>query len=68
MSDVDVDADNGLGGRLFTRAILGGAGKAPILVVLRRVFPGVGIADDGGEVEFDVDPPVVLRVGTAGVE
>ena len=71
MSDVDADVDKGLGGRLLTRGLVfGGFGNAPMLVVLRTVLPGVGIADDGGEVavEFDVDILAVLRVGTAGVD
>jgi hypothetical protein len=69
-SDVEVDVDNGLGGRLLTLAIFGGGGKAPILVVFRMVFPGVGSADEGGDVvpELGVEVEVVFKVGTAGVE
>ena len=70
ISDVDVDAERGLGGRLFTRGLLlGGAGKAPMLVVLRTLFPGVGNAEDcGADIEFAFDIKVLLRVGTAGVD
>lgn len=52
----------------------GGNGNAPILVVLRKVLPGVGIAEDGGEGEAPVPSPLVgvvsavFSVGTAGVE
>ena len=48
----------------------GGAGNAPILVVLRTVFPGAGSAGDSGvgEVEVVLDTNAVLRVGTAGVD
>lgn len=71
MSDVEADVDNGLGGRLLTRGFdLGGFGNAPMLVVLRTVLPGVGIAEEGGDVvaEPGFDIVVVLRVGTAGVD
>ena len=68
MSDVVVDADKGLGGRLFTLEIFGGAGNVPMLVVLRKVLPEVAIADDGGEGDFELEKPVVLSVGTAGVD
>lgn len=72
VSIVDVnDAANGLGGRLFTRElILGGAGKVPMLLVFRTAFPGVGMAADNGELEFELafDKFVVLSVGTAGVD
>lgn len=69
MSDVDVDVERGLGGRLLTRGFgLGGAGNAPMLVVLRTDLPGVGIADEGGEVEVALCTLVVLSVGTAGVD
>ena len=68
-SDVDVDADNGLGGRLFTLGgTFGGAGKAPILVVLRTLFPGVGSADDGAELKSALAVEDFLSVGTAGVD
>ena len=68
---MDVDAESGLGGRLLTLKLeFGGAGKEPMLVVLRTVLPGVGSADVGVEVdvEFVLDADVVLRVGTAGVD
>lgn len=74
-SVVDADAESGLGGRLLTR-VLGGAGKAPMLVVLRKVLPGVGNADMGGELdvaELDAEwtdalaKAAVFSVGTAGV-
>jgi hypothetical protein len=69
ISDVDVDAESGLGGRLLTLETFGGAGKAPILVVFRRVLPGVGNAEVGVDVpEVAVGSPVVFKVGTAGVE
>lgn len=61
--------ESGLGGRLLTREFLGGAGKAPALVVLRSVLPGVGRDDTGeGEPVGGVILAVVLRVGIAGVE
>lgn len=70
--------DSGLGGRLDTRGLfdLGGRGKAPMLVVLRKVLAGVGKAEEGvpggGDAEENVvvvaDVSVVLRVGTAGVQ
>lgn len=48
---------SGLGGRLFTRAlVLGGGGKLEILVGFRIVLPGVGKADNGevdAELSFD---------------
>jgi hypothetical protein len=73
ISEVDVDADSGLGGRLLTLVLtFGGAGNDPMLVVFRIVLPGVGSADPGGEVAVDVvfvfDIDVVLSVGMAGVE
>lgn len=72
MSEVDVDADSGLGGKLLTRGLaLGGGGNAPMLVVLRTVLPGVGRAEDNGDVavvEALFGAVVVLSVGTAGVE
>lgn len=72
-SVAEADADNGLGGRLLL--LFGGAGKAPMLVVLRKVLPGVG-RPVGGEVdvaEFKAElagapgSEAVLSVGTAGV-
>lgn len=78
MSESEVEVDSGLGGRLDTRGLLdlGGSGKAPMLVVLRKVLAGVGKAEEGvpysGDAEEDgvmlADVSVVLRVGTAGVE
>ena len=48
MSESEVEVDRGLGGRLDTlEAPFGGSGNAPILVVLRTVFPGVGMPDEG---------------------
>lgn len=71
-SEVDVDVDNGLGGRLVTLvAEFGGGGNAPMLVVLRTAFAGVGIVDDNGDVDVVgalFGAVVVLSVGTAGVE
>lgn len=68
-SDVEVDVDRGLGGKLLTLEFFGGAGKAPILVVFRSVFPGVGRADTGeGEPVGGVIVDVELNVGIAGVE
>ena len=47
ISEREVEVDSGLGGKLETLALFfDGSGKAPILVVLRTVFPGVGILDD----------------------
>ena len=67
-SDVEVDAESGLGGKLFTRGLVfGGAGKAPILVVFRRVFPGVGRAD-AADVEIALPIEGLFSVGTAGVD
>ena len=73
ISEVDVDADSGLGGKLFTLGLaFGGAGSDPTLVVFRTVLPGVGSADPGGEGPVDgafiYDIDVVLSVGMAGVE
>ncbi len=70
ISEVDVDVDKGLGGRLLTLVILGGTGNAPTLVVFLNVFPGVGRADEDDEVllVFAVDVEAVFSVGTAGVE
>lgn len=74
-SEAEAEADSGLGGRLFTR-VLGGCGKAPTLVVLRKVLPGVGRADVGGELElaefvaglvWPLVKETVFIVGTAGV-
>lgn len=74
---MEADAESGLGGRLFWRTF-GGAGKAlklAVLVVLRKVLPGVGRAD-GGELELaeladelpgTLAKAAVFRVGTAGV-
>jgi hypothetical protein len=72
-SDVDVEVDNGLGGRLFTLGLaFGGGGKAPMLVVLRTAFAGVGITEESGDVAVVVEvlfgAVVVLIVGTFGVE
>jgi len=68
MSESEVDADSGLGGRLFTRGVpFGGSGNASMLVVLRMVR-GVGRPDDGGDVDGVGEASVVLSVGTAGVE
>lgn len=73
-SVVEAEADSGLGGRLFTR-VFGGCGNAPILVVLRKVLPGVG-RPLGGEFEVAEFAPefpgtlakaAVFSVGTAGV-
>ena len=66
-----VEVDRGLGGRLLTRVLpLGGGGKLPMLLVLRTVLPGVGIAEDGDAAELWVEAEVlsVLSVGTAGVD
>ncbi len=71
MSDVEVEVESGLGGRLLFRAILGGAGKAPMLVVFRTVLPGVGRAEIGGDIAPEPGirlTPEVLSVGTAGVD
>ena len=71
MSDVEVEAESGLGGRLLTRGLgFGGLEKAPILVVFRTALPGVGNAEEGVDVELELafKPAVVLRVGTAGVD
>jgi hypothetical protein len=68
-SDVDVDVESGLGGRLLTLALFGGTGNAPTLVGLRRVLPGVGSEDAGDGEPVDGDcPEAVFSVGTAGVE
>lgn len=73
-SDRDVEVESGLGGRLETRGLpLGGSGKALMLVVLRRVLPGVGMPDEDGpegdcEVLWSAEVSVVLTVGTEGVE
>jgi hypothetical protein len=62
-SDVEVEVERGLGGRLLPRtAPLGGSGKAPMLVVFRIVFPGVGIPDDSGEGEVGVVVEAKLAV------
>lgn len=66
-SVVEAEADNGLGGKLFTR-LFGGAGKAPTLVTLRKVLPGVGRAEVGGEFELaEVAPELFVRLGNAAV-
>lgn len=53
----------------MTLDIFGGAGKAPTLVVFRSVLPGVGRADEGGDVVPGLGVEVVVfKVGTAGVE
>lgn len=70
-SDVDVDADSGLGGRLLTLGLaFGGAGNEPTLVVFRILFPGVGSADVGVDVDVAIPYAMdgLLRVGTAGVD
>jgi hypothetical protein len=65
---VDWEVESGLGGRLETREVpLGGRGKAPMLVTLRRVL-GTAVRAGLELVEYDdrVVPP--WRVGTEGVE
>jgi len=72
-SDNEVDAESGLGGKLGTLGLLfGGSGKAPMLVVLRIVLPGVGtpyegVPDRGDDGRSGV-VMVVFKVGTAGVD
>lgn len=77
ISDSDVEAERGLGGRLETRVLtllFGGSGNAPMLVVLRIVLPGAEIPEageaedrlgEGLDVEVARD---VFTVGTEGVE
>ena len=69
-SVVEVDSDRGLGGRLLTRAALGGCGNAPILVVFRIDFVGDAIAVEDCVATFESAFAAlpVLSVGTAGVE
>lgn len=71
-SDVEVEAESGLGGKLLTLAVDGGAGNCPMLEDFLSVFAGVGRVDDDGEVndvvEFEAGAVVVLNVGTDGVE
>ena len=51
ISDMDVEAESGLGGRLERLVTLGvpfgGNGKAPMLGDFRTVLPGVGILEAG---------------------
>lgn len=54
--------ESGLGGKLVRGAPFGGRGNCPILVVFRRLFPGVGSPEGAGEASD------VLRVGTKGVD
>lgn len=69
-----MEVESGLGGKLGSRGLpFGGSGKALMLVVLRRLLPGVGIPDEEGpdcEVVAlcSVEVSVVLTVGTSGVE
>nr|POE51577.1 hypothetical protein CFP56_25784 [Quercus suber] len=71
-----VAVDNGLGGKLDTRALtFGGTGKAPMLEVLRTVLPGVGIPEEGetvsegvGDAALEMVVGAVLIVGIAVVE
>lgn len=73
-SEEEVAVESGLGGRLDTLGPpFGGRGNAPMLVVLRNVFPGVGMPEDGvvddtGEVAFINATSAVFSVGTAGVD
>lgn len=69
-----MEVESGLGGKLGSRGLpLGGSGKALMLVVLRRLLPGVGIPDEDGPgcgvvALCSVEVSVVLTVGTVGVE